>query len=313
MRSEVHLSFYQGAQLLTIGAVRDAVGPMSGGGTRERVSSFSHAARLRMMRKCATLKRRSLKSSIFVTLTYPASWSSDPSTWKLDLDRFLHALKRAYPRGSAIWRLEAQERGAPHFHLLVLGVRFIPHEWTAATWTRIVGGDADHLKAGTETRRARSVRQAVAYVSKYAAKLSDHAFRSPDGHELSYVGRHWGYHNKAHLPLGDLRWYSIPASDREALIRFCARRRGGKYALACLDRPYQSCSFFDHRPEDCLRFCNGEWCDRHAWLDAFYLDNAMYRRLLELLAPLLRPPPTTLPAENLDAETMRCVQEGLPF
>jgi hypothetical protein len=59
---------------------------------------------------------------------------------------------RRYSKGrcGAIWKLELQDRGAPHFHLLIFGLRYLPAALLARRWYEIVGsGDVNHLSAGT--------------------------------------------------------------------------------------------------------------------------------------------------------------------
>lgn len=132
------------------------------------------------------LDRQSVARSLFLTLTYPSTFPC-PSQAKKHLDTFLKRLFRKYPQAGAVWKLEFQERGAPHFHLEVLGVDFIPAEWVARSWFEICGyGELhpEHLKAGTQVERVRSYRQAMSYVAKYLGKEVKV--------NLSGLGRVWG-------------------------------------------------------------------------------------------------------------------------
>lgn len=168
-----------------------------GGGKRAKISRFSAASRRRMMRSIAEIDQRYIhEMPLFVTLTYPSKWPDDYRRWKRDLDVFLEALHYKYPNSFAYWRMEAQKRGAPHFHLLIYNQSFIPHEWVSQTWYRIVdSGDLRHLRAGTETARCRNQSQVRAYVSKYVAKV-------PDGdHILENCGRYWGISNRQQRPV----------------------------------------------------------------------------------------------------------------
>lgn len=56
----------------------------------------------------------------FVTLTYPAKFPT-VSRAKRDLKVFQQRLIRRFPGSGGIWKLEPQERGAPHYHLLIWG------------------------------------------------------------------------------------------------------------------------------------------------------------------------------------------------
>jgi hypothetical protein len=111
------------------------------------VSNFSGRSRKRMMETVAGLLTTALP--LFVTLTYPESWPSEWNAWKFHLATFWKRVRRKWPNASALWKLEPQERGAPHFHLLIWGVEFMPHEWLAQAWYECCGmNDPAHLHAG---------------------------------------------------------------------------------------------------------------------------------------------------------------------
>jgi len=93
-------------------------------------------------------------------------------------------LERRYPGIVLIWRLEFQERGAPHFHLLVFNVERIDILWLSRAWFEVVGsGDIRHLKAGTQVQQVKSWRGVLYYVGKYLAKAAGVSFAT---------GRVWG-------------------------------------------------------------------------------------------------------------------------
>ncbi len=169
-----------------------------GGGLRGRVAGFTRASRRRLMRLCQSIDQTRLEQPLplFLTLTYGRDFPTDPVVYKRHLDTFSKALRRKFPRCFAIWRLEFQKRGAPHYHLLVFNVGYLDHHWLAATWTRIVSGDADHLRAGTEVRRVVSWKRVIRYASKYIAKISDPEVEIP-----AHVGRWWGVFAYTNVPL----------------------------------------------------------------------------------------------------------------
>ena len=88
---------------------------------RGKIGGFSAKARGRMMELCAKIRDDAV--ALFVTLTYPSDWPGDPARWKRDLDAFGKWICRFAPGVGAIWKLEPQQRGAPHFHLLVSSTR----------------------------------------------------------------------------------------------------------------------------------------------------------------------------------------------
>lgn len=179
--------------------------PLKGRGC---VHGFSARSRGRMLRLLAMLRRESLP--LFVTLTYPAVWSGDHREWKRNLHAFGEWLRRwSGGRASAVWKLELQDRSAPHFHLLVYGTRFLPYRLLARVWYRIVGsGDVKHLLAGTSVEAIRSRRGVMSYASKrYMGKEWDS--------ELA-LGRCWGVLNRSSLPLSERRrlFLSVEVANR---------------------------------------------------------------------------------------------------
>jgi hypothetical protein len=159
------------------------------------VADFSAGSRRRLMRLLASVNKLVSFMPLFLTLTYPGEWPADPARWKRDLEAWGRRLGRKYPEMSAVWRLEPQKRGAPHYHLLVFGVDRVDAGWLARSWYEVVGsGDLRHLQAGTRVERVKSWRGVMSYASKYLAKLGG-------GFEVEHVGRWWGVWNRGKLPV----------------------------------------------------------------------------------------------------------------
>lgn len=164
-------------------------------GKRGQIIDFTRPARSRLLRLFGIIDRRLLREiPLFVTLTYPATWPDSARVWKQHLDAFAKRFARCFPGTAFVWRLEFQQRGAPHFHLLVFGVRFIPSDMLARWWYEIVGsGDTKHLAAGVEVTRLRSWRGVLWYVSKYMGKVGAGVPGDPPG-------RFWGVRGRRYLP-----------------------------------------------------------------------------------------------------------------
>lgn len=157
---------------------------------RAPIRTFTPRARVGLLKSFARVDRRGLAPPLFVTLTYPATYSADGRRWKRDLDALGKRLRRKYPSIAVQWRLEAQKRGAPHYHLLVYHVAFIPAAWLARQWYEVVAsGDARHLRHGTRVEALRSWAGAQSYVSKYLAKAAGDA---PEFAPGTHPGRFWG-------------------------------------------------------------------------------------------------------------------------
>lgn len=112
-------------------------GEVTGGGGRGVVNGLSADSRRRLINRLMAVdfqelggkRGRQRARAVFVTLTYPGDWDSAASAfwevWKSHLKAFRKRLVRWLgARGvqlvGALWKLEFQQRGAPHFHLLVV-------------------------------------------------------------------------------------------------------------------------------------------------------------------------------------------------
>lgn len=158
----------------------------AGGGRRGRITAFSKGSRKRMKTRMAKFQNEALALALFVHLTYPEEYPKIGEC-KQHLRALIKRIRRRWKRAAVIWRMEFQARGAPHFHLIVLGVPFMPWDWLAQAWYEVVGsGDPQHLKAGTRVERVHSYMHAKSYVEKYLAKVEEHV--APEG----LIGRCWG-------------------------------------------------------------------------------------------------------------------------
>lgn len=188
-------------------------------GDRGAISDFSRQSAKRLYDTVMSLDREQAGKPIFVTLTYPRQYSADPKDWKRDLDAFCKWVQRVYPCLGLLWKLEPQDRGAPHFHLLIFGGSgyFIPHRQVAIKWNQIAGrGDRDHRLAGTRVESIRSWNGVMSYASKnYMGKSG---MRIPDWWRRP--GRFWGV--RGNLPI---RYSRTVMSDRAANIAKRTMRR----------------------------------------------------------------------------------------
>lgn len=234
----VNLSFQGGLVQVKVKSVH-----RGRGGRRGSVNDFSAAARRRLLKLFATLLVS--EGAVFVTLTYPSDFPS-PKLAKKHLRSFLERIRRRCPRASAIWRLEFQKRGAPHFHLVMFGVPFIPKEEIQSMWGEII----DYKQVFTRIEAIKSNRKLMGYVSKYVAKrdacgsgfnhlayLHGQEFVHPTTGELSgSIGRWWGVFNRDDLPFASLIEMDISGS----LEPFYKFRRYARRAFAgCSKRPEQ--------------------------------------------------------------------------
>lgn len=189
---------------------------------RGAIRAFSSHSRRRLWRLFGTVDCRDLPPPLFINLTYPDAWPDERAV-KRHLDVFWKRFakwwrKRTGRRLPAIWRLEYQRRGAPHFHILALlgpidsALELLLHRWIAWNWCQVVSPHlpddelraSDHYRVhvyrgrnrnGWAVQLLRSWRGARSYLSKYLAKY-DPSEAYPEG-----VGRFWGVVGRAELPV----------------------------------------------------------------------------------------------------------------
>lgn len=168
--------------------------------TRGEVSEFSDKSRRRLAKNCAAIPWGTARF-YFVTLTYPGEYSSNGRRVKADLQNLRRAWTRHYGLPLAVWKMEFQWRGAPHFHLAIAAPHGVPMEvvrrWLAGAWFRIVGsGDERHLRAGTQLDVMQ--KPPTAYFSSHGQHGRDskgYQNEIPEGYESA--GRFWGFWNLA--------------------------------------------------------------------------------------------------------------------
>lgn len=227
---------------------------------RGKVSKFSQASRKRLLDLMARLDvKNTLKArpAIFITLTYGQNFPS-PTVTKAHLEAFKKRLLRFAPNCSALWRMEFQTRGAPHYHLLVFNLPYLPKDELARWWHEIVGDEFSDWSKGyskppfTKVEAILSPKRAFSYVSKYIAKYSqlcensqseDEEESLPSEDELAFdsgfnnqsyldespkeqdfVGRFWGVINRDALPFAELFIQVLPMTQAVQSAYFDFRR-----------------------------------------------------------------------------------------
>jgi hypothetical protein len=210
-----------GEALRSAGLVEQVTTHTAPAGTPAQIlRSLNKDRRLRRMRRCVIAHADATKEYVlqgghrwyaaFVTLTYALvdGWRPEHITAYLNLLR-----NRCSRRGFKIhfeWVSELQERGAPHYHLLIWlpDGQQIPKPDASGMWTH----------GTTNIQRAR---KGVGYLVKYVSKGNNSAYSMPQGMRLFGTGgdaparlaRH-----RAGLP----RWLlaQIPGTSRASRVPF---------------------------------------------------------------------------------------------
>jgi hypothetical protein len=166
----------------------------------------------------------------FITLTYPGEYVADPRSWKEDLDVFHKtALRWQDPRLVwCVWRMEAQRRGAPHFHLVVglSDVATLPvlrnlvrYDWTHAVALRQVF--RGYCRVDVQPVRLEGLngqKKLLDYLAKYVGKRQrKRIFLDRGTGEILPSGRQWGKWGK--LPLADPVEVQLGVTDYIILMR----------------------------------------------------------------------------------------------
>ena len=234
------VKFYNGGSILRYEKPKYPIKGKHSFGYRSGITKFSKNSRRRLLYKIGGINKSELP--VFITLTYPNEYTNDSKQWKNDLENLFKRMVRLWPVAAAIWKLEPQKRGAPHYHLLVWGVSYKElRQWVPQAWYEVVGSsDIKHLlwhygvlgHGNTHcVSEVHSWRGVWSYASKYLGKTCDiEGWKTP--------GRFWGVKNAKCIPWAEIETISI--TDREAykLLRLMRRFAGMK------NRSYQSLTIF---------------------------------------------------------------------
>jgi hypothetical protein len=158
----------------------------------------------------------------FVTLTYPADFTKDIRKSKAQLKEYRRRFEIAYGKVRAIWRLEYQERGAPHYHIMYFDPPFVSIKDWCTMWDDVIHTPAEERFGNSVDLKLithRSGQKLIAcYVGKYISKVDERRLKDDSTH----TGRYWGRWN-----IVEEDPIEIPLSDREAfsLVSHALSRR----------------------------------------------------------------------------------------
>ena len=137
------------------------------------------------------LKKTRTRRGYFIVLTYGDNYPN-PKESKADLDALAKAFKRRFGYSFFVWGLEAQERQAPHYNLLVSinDPNCDIKEWFTSTWIRLTGtgGSPAHARYNHAVicEEIYNAEGAAIYVAQELGKVEQKRFA--EGHP----GRWWG-------------------------------------------------------------------------------------------------------------------------
>jgi len=245
-----------GAHLVTVTMNRNMVkvdmsypqlSTIEGGGPRGIVDGMSRDSRKRLFDWLNSIDWDRCRVPLFFTCTYGQSWPTFRES-KRHLAAFHRRLRRSYGNIGMLWRFELQERGAPHFHMLLFGPEFIDKEEIQSMWAHVVGRRYwDRSGAAlrfpfTRIEKLRSVHGVKWYVGKYIAKVTPgrevgaalgdgcNGSESLGFNSTAYsaasqesTGRCWGVMGRQFVPRVECEDYLVcPFGDWAAALRMVA-------------------------------------------------------------------------------------------
>ena len=247
------------------------------------VQGISSKSRGRLIKLLAKINRPD--APVFITLTY-REFTDDFEQWKADLHRFKCAFVYHFPTLAAVWRLEFQQRGAPHYHLLAWldresTVGFV-EETVRRCWLNAIG---QHSRAnqehGTTVEHVADFRECAFYISLYQSKDDQ------DRKDIQ-TGREWGTWGKERLNLGAIEKLSLCANGLRLFRRvtrrgYVARQRSngkrcGNFLRALRrDQPFTSFASYAEARRVVL------WCQAN--VEALLADNVARESVHPALTP----------------------------
>jgi len=184
-------------------------------GKRSVITDFSQGSRGRLFDLFNKFEVK--HAATFITLTYP-DCSRTAVEAKHNLRAYFKRLERLLlgKRLSGIWRMEFQERGAIHFHIILFECPYIPKETIQTLWAEVTCSK----RPFTRIERIFSHKKIINYVAKYVGKVNPlgensgfnlltylSAYQKYHGQK---IGRVWGYLNKKDLPYAELTELELP-------------------------------------------------------------------------------------------------------
>jgi hypothetical protein len=207
------------------------------------ISEFSYQSARTLTRKLNAIDQRTVAANRvgFLTLTYPFFFVA-PHAAKVHLKAFLRKMQREIGRVPLFWKMEPQQRGAPHFHLMLFAHN--PEQlrqlaaWSAHAWHQIAGHDdprhlAWHLgELGNKPclEPIRTWNGAKSYSAKYLGKV----VAGQNSDEWEHPGRWWGVRFYEDLPVKILRRDLTQAKAKLAkrlFRRWYEKQESGRYVV----------------------------------------------------------------------------------
>jgi len=188
----------------------------SGPVAKSTITGYSEDQRRRLRDFLHSLRRDA--GGLFLTLTYQ-NLDPTPDKAKRDLDVFWKRVRRRWPEAAAVWKMEPQERGVVHFHLMIFGVDFIPVGWLSAVWHDVTGEEGEaHEKSCVDLEPfVNGDGKIQSYLAKYMTETYDVWPGTEPGDEWHTPGRWWGGLSRKNLPFAEWEDAAVYIGQAEAM------------------------------------------------------------------------------------------------
>lgn len=229
---------------------------------RDVISGFSNNSRVRLIREVCSYGKL---VPLFVTLTYGENYP-DPRRAKDHLKFWWAKVLRRFPGVWAVWKLEFQERGAPHFHLLIYidgKMPKMPATLLNDLWLKTCKGFSTSSNS-VDLQVLKTHRGGVYYATKYLCKEDVYVPSSDSGGEGSVEGseaqltdsappspgRFWGVLSKANKPENLIEHRLSPNQYKILLSELLSSLAWKIYRKECYDEGMSSKEWKLHQVEN---------------------------------------------------------------
>jgi hypothetical protein len=181
------------------------------------IKSFSIKSRRRLFNIFTTLSYSNYGQPRFVSATWHYDAPDHKTEIKSFLERYIKRLKRNLPAFHAIWKLEYQERGTPHFHFMIFPLDKKTNLFDSSSgkiiqdnWLELKSCKCEHCKLHSiKVVPLNEYKHAIIYISKEIAKLQDNYC----DHNL---GRIWG--TSRNLKINPIEQIECTYADYQKLL-----------------------------------------------------------------------------------------------
>lgn len=176
-------------------------------GKRAAITGFSEKSRWNLIMKTAVWDWHKIGPSVFVTLTYPDGYKmeapSERNKHRYKWHRYLESWRGC--NTPVLWRVEYAERKSgemvgtvmPHWHMLILGVEYVPYQLVNEWWRKSIGREG---YVRTDVRAVTNDGGVRRYLAKYLSKdATSNSLVRATYHNIR--GRHWGVLREEEIPV----------------------------------------------------------------------------------------------------------------